>query len=43
LGPVKETISTVNGKRSVEVVLPAGMAYKLAQKDFPVIVKRAKL
>lgn len=43
LGPVKETISTINGKRSVEVILPAGMAYKLAPKDFPVIVKRAKL
>jgi alpha-L-rhamnosidase len=42
LGPVKETISTINGKRSVEVILPAGMAYKLAPKDFPITVKRAK-
>jgi len=39
---VKETISTINGKRSVEVVLPAGMAYKLVKKDFPISVKTAK-
>ncbi len=42
LGPVKETISTVNGKRSVEVFLPSGMAYKLTKKDFPIVVKTAQ-
>jgi hypothetical protein len=42
MGPVKETISTINGKRSVEVILPVGMAYKLVKKDFPITVKRAK-
>jgi hypothetical protein len=42
LGPVKETISTIHGKRSVEVIIPEGMAYKLVKKDFPITVKTAK-
>jgi hypothetical protein len=32
----------VNGKRSVEVIIPEGMTYKLAPKDFPITVKTAK-
>ncbi len=38
LGLVTESITTTNGKRSVEVVLPQGMQYKLVNKDYPIRV-----
>lgn len=41
MGLVTETIVTKDGKRSVEVVLPQGMQYKIAKKNYPIRVTYA--